>query len=146
MKTSFITTGVDRLNYPIGHHINDNKDDIEKLAKALGKIYPKDINLNLICRGSSGAIIAGMFVLLLPNHCKIIHIKKEGESSHSNYFDLDASGKVVIVDDFIISCDTIKSIYNSLIIKYPDIKIDCLCLSGHRCCYLPFTPKYYICY
>lgn len=109
----------------------------------------KDKTVNLICRGSSGAIIAGIFSISIPNKNKIIHIKKRGEASHSESAWLGGAMEInLIVDDFMCSGETLNAIYEALQSANRDknIKIDCLCLSGKVEMYkLRFRPKHLIC-
>ena len=87
----------------------------------------------LICRGSSGAIIAGIIANSIPN-CKIIHIKKEGESSHDASTEysleniLENNYKNIIVDDLIDSGFTMKVITDYMK-KYIG-EIDIICVTG----------------
>lgn len=87
-----------------------------KMARIINTNY-KDKTINLFCRGSSGAIIAGIISTKVKN-CNIVHIKKEGEESHgeSRY---SSAGYNIIVDDFIATGTTVfkiiedsKNLYN----------------------------------
>lgn len=117
-----------QIKYPIGENITHNISIIKKMAKAI--ISLNNENICLCCRGSSGAIIAGIIASLLPKHysCSIAHIKKEGEFSHFSGFYIPDNAFVVIVDDFIISGKTINSIYENIISSYPSVDIGCLCV------------------
>jgi adenine/guanine phosphoribosyltransferase-like PRPP-binding protein len=147
-SSKHIKTGIAQLYYPIGEKIHENKDRIEKLIKEFASI--KEFNkqkLTLICRGSSGAIIAAMFAMKLSNECVIIHIKKDGEESHTHFerSRVDRNSKLIIVDDFVKTGNTVNTIYHKLteIFNPTTIVIDCLCVTGTSK-RLNFEPKYFI--
>jgi len=54
--------GGEQINYPVGYHIIENLPIIKQMVKTF-KLVPvnKDKQVNLICMGSSGAIIATIF-------------------------------------------------------------------------------------
>lgn len=111
------------LIYPIGDNMSEALIYIKNIAKKFKSLkISKGKILNIFCRGSSGAILAALFVSLVPNKVKIIHIKKEGESSHGTstpfYFSRN-DGLNIILDDFIDSGNTMNAIYKEF------IKYDC---------------------
>ena len=124
--TKFIYLTSDRFDYPIGLRMNRNLPIIKLMAQKLNETY-EGKKLALWCQGSSGAIISGIIASLIPN-IYINHVKKEGESSHSDhmyYFFDDAIH--IIVDDFIRTGCTVNNIGSQL---YSTMKrIDCLCIS-----------------
>jgi hypothetical protein len=148
METKVIYTGLEDLAYPVGEGIHYNKPIIKQMIEAFSKLEElKNVELNLICRGSSGAIIATMFSLFLPNITKIVHIKKDGEDSHDSCVWLKPSAKNIIVDDFISQGNTLNAIYDKLIKVYDDtIIIDCVCVTGrNKLNKLKFRPKIFMC-
>lgn len=94
--------------YPMGPNIMKNLPIINHMVYELKKYYISDEHLALWCRGSSGAIIAGIIASLRPNTI-VVHIRKSGEDSHSqtqspperDYY------KNIIVDDFVSSGNTL---------------------------------------
>jgi adenine/guanine phosphoribosyltransferase-like PRPP-binding protein len=118
---------IGHIEYPVGAHMTDNKPIIEDMASSIAKVFP-DKDYVLWCRGSSGAIIAGILSYLLPNKTSINHIKKEGEYSHSNMVLVDNSLTNIIVDDLIASGTTIDAILEKMIRS--NISPDALCVSG----------------
>lgn len=46
-------------SYPIGGEFNDNFDYIREAARTLHTVVDKDEDIALVCRGTSGCIIAG---------------------------------------------------------------------------------------
>lgn len=133
------------MAYPVGAHIKRNMDTINDMADCIYLVMAehyelKDItNIVLFCRGSSGAIIAGIVSTKLAELCPdqyitIWHIKKEGEGSHANKFIDNAyfyKSITIIVDDFIATGNTIKSILENIHTREPNRIIDILCVSGY---------------
>lgn len=142
MIHNLIKTEIEQLIYPVGNYINENKPLILKLIEEFKKIEEfNGVPLNLICRGSSGAIVAAMFAMVLENDCTIVHVKKDGEKSHSEKTPLNPMGKNIIVDDFICTGETIIEIYNSF--KDDKMLIDCICVTG-RMQHFDFEVKHFI--
>lgn len=134
------------VNYPIGINMAHNLPVIQGLAKTFKKEYKSKKKINVFCMGSSGAIMAAIFASIVKN-VTVIHIKKDGEKSHSEYTDysrfIGEDTTNIIIDDFIGSGDTMRMIYKKIV---PKVEIDYLIL-GY--CYnverkmniLDFTPK-----
>ncbi len=147
-KTKFILLSQrSDMKYPVGERISENMELIKEMVdKFKGLKLHVGKHVNIICRGSSGAIIAAFFAMKLPK-CSIAHIKKEGESSHNSSFYLVEDDAVnIIVDDLISSGSTMNTIYEKVKFKYSKIKIDAVCISGysnHRS--LNFESTYFIC-
>lgn len=143
MKTHKLIEGM--TEYPIGENIVANMPVIANMGKVLkefiAKNYPKTSHINLLCKGSSGAIIAGLVSVALRKNKKrgisIFHIKKLGEKAHgSGSFDediFDLNSIVVIIDDFIDTGSTIKSILLRVDEVHPatKAKIHILCVTGN---------------
>lgn len=141
------------MSYPVGSYINSNMRQINLMCELIQNlIEEKALNKEkyLVCRGSSGAIIAGIIASKLGN-CRILHVKKPGELSDShasNYFSLDLDRTFIIVDDFIATGSTINTIYKNLLESgFPTYKqIDILCVSGNpELHWLDFKPTYVLC-
>ncbi len=146
METIFVETGDKRcINYPVGDNILESIPKIMKMIEGFESIQEfKGKFVNLICRGSSGAIIAAFFAANLKhNNLKIVHVKKEGESSHcTSYLHEGHNAINVIVDDFIFSGETLNTIAKWVGSDF----IDCVCVTGLS--YqdkLIFTPRYMVC-
>ena len=139
-----VKTGLECIHYPVGLSIQLNIPIIKLMAEAVKKQYPTD-KLNLICMGSSGAIIATIIAQEITDS-KIYHIKKDGEKAHNSYIRLEHDAINVIVDDFIVTGHTVNLIYKKLTTLDNSIKIDCICVtqvdSGYK---LDFKPKVLIC-
>lgn len=132
--------------YPFG--INWKHELIAKNTKALYDIYKEEISegttIAFIARGTSGAMIAGAMMNELHHidsfarSCVIIVRKESDTSAHCSSLkgieDLE-DARLVVVDDFISSGDTILSILEELdkyyeIIPSPKEKYDMLCISN----------------
>jgi hypothetical protein len=98
------------LDYPTGNNLPAVKKFVTRVAEALN-IHYTDKPIVLWCRGSSGALLAGALSLLVP--CKqIVHIKKDGESSHNmNVEPIPGNYYHMIIDDFVSSGQTVRIIY-----------------------------------
>lgn len=116
------------VDYPIAENISNNIPVLNDMAMKILTIYPKKVEINLWCRGSSGAIIAAIIAAqLLRQHYRIMicHVKKDGETNHYGdgiYF--IPNGVNIIVDDFICSGDTINLISEQ--IQKREVNFDCL--------------------
>ena len=106
------------INYPVGYYIQDAVFFVDKVIKVLMEMAEKKElplgNIDIWVRGSSGAILGGLLTQRLLTigftNISVIHIKKEGEDSHTeNVF--RTNGKYnVIIDDFIASGETMNEI------------------------------------
>lgn len=139
------------LSYPTGINIGE-------AVKYINKVYPKvnrllkGRNLNIWCRGSSGAILGALLASKIPNS-RVVHVRKPGEGSHDNYpafLDIkDDSGESislhVILDDFSETGNTVNSIYKEM--KFNKLKCSILILSRHfrEIWNMDFVPEYFIC-
>ncbi len=146
-KPIMVHTKAEVTSYPFGRYIENNIEEINKVIKGFQTIKKfKGKRINLLCQGSSGAIVATMFALQIPNSV-ILHIKKDGEDSHSsNGFPSDVFKDTinVIVDDFIATGSTVNRIYSK--VKHNDITIHALCVSSNvREDRLDFSPDYIVC-
>lgn len=137
MKLHKLITGA--ISYPVDYNIFDNLAVIEDMGRQLvmfiADTYPKKDSVILICRGSSGAIIAGLVSSIIKNSGRsvmIYHIKKDGEDSHSYSSPCEQnynSAVNVVIDDFIYTGCTIISILKQVRSVY-NKKLDILCVTG----------------
>lgn len=132
MKTHVINCS--RVNYPVGLNMKSAMEFVEKVShfiKSNSDFIGRDINL--LCTGSSGSIIASLlFAKLEQENVFVCHIKKDGESSYAgNNFRLSSLDDInVIIDDFSSSGSTIERIYSKIKQYNSDIEINYLILSG----------------
>lgn len=126
--------------YPVGASFNRNRDYIVEVARNIHTIAGKERRIALICRGTSGTILAGAvgYILKKKQHnVSIIVSRKREESTH----DFNMSGVEflqstdrpfsVVIDDFISTGNTIKAILKDIdsIITIPTL--DMLCVDNY---------------
>ena len=103
------------ISYPIGTDMRGISKYVSNAVIEFQKIYgSRPYNTNVFCRGSSGAILAALFTSHFPDSAmRIVHIKKDGEYSHSGQVSsgFDSNAINVIIDDFISSGETIRDVY-----------------------------------
>ena len=133
-----IHANFETIKYPVGDKILYNIPIIKNMGDKIKSILIKTkldyfFPINLICSGSSGAIIAAMIATILnedPSFTKIYirHIKKESENSHGySYMSADwFCGFNIIVDDFIHTGTTMKYIFDKI---NDNTKIDLIAVS-----------------
>ena len=132
--------------YPFGIHWKH--EYIKKSTRIIYDIYKSEIEegatIAFVARGTSGAMIAGAMLNELYNidscvDARILIVRKENDtsahcSSLKGIEDLKEA-RLIVVDDFISSGDTILSILEELdkyyeIIPSPKEKYDMLCVSN----------------
>lgn len=143
------------IEYPITNNIPKTLKFTERVSMILLSIIKQNkiINVNLWCRGSSGAVIAAFvsqdIIQKSKNiNVKICHVKKDGENAHTSSiscFENSLDTWNIIVDDLIASGATITAIIS--IMNARNIKPDVLCVTGEVCLWkLPYANiTYYIC-
>ncbi len=100
------------MSYPIAAHIRENLDLIHNMANQIVVNFQTEINfINLVCRGSSGAMISAIIASRIPQVRRIYYIRKETESTHSMPFAFSSEkpkkGDLnIFVDDFMESGNT----------------------------------------
>lgn len=124
------------VSYPVGDTINRNRASInrmgENIALMLKKIYSTDKEINLVCTGSSGAIIAALVSDKIKNLNKIIHVPKNNETMHRTLQDSIRSEDLdminILVDDVIESGETIRCMLKEF--EDFNIRINGICVTG----------------
>lgn len=112
------------MDYPVGLFIQPNLGIIKEYIRIIKEDFP-DKDIDLICTGSSGAIIAGIIASKVK--CRIIYVTKDGERSHSSHGHRPSSdAHTIVVDDIISTGKTIKRILDA----YRGIRFNCLIVSG----------------
>lgn len=131
MKTHIINCS--GISYPVGLNMASAMSFVKEVYKFIrdnDDFRGRDINL--LCTGSSGSIIASLlFAELDQENVFVCHIKKDGENSHSgDNFRLGSLDDInVIIDDFSSSGSTIEKIYSKIKQHNSDIEINYLILS-----------------
>lgn len=129
MKTVKFVQILPTMEYPVGENITKNLPTILAMSNLLKDLYPSK-SMHLWCRGSSGAIIAA---IIATNFKKVVicHVKKSGESSHTDALPKSMRNAVhIIVDDFIAYGSTVNEIYTAFKKHTRNKEIDCLCVTG----------------
>lgn len=126
------------IRYPVGSYIVSAISFIDKaLLTIKEKITFENENILIWCRGSSGAILAGLLAAKLINlypaiYTRIVHVKKPGEQAHDvdiKHVRLSTTYTNIIIDDFSYSGETIMSIAKAMAIREVQY-IDLLILSN----------------
>lgn len=126
--------------YPVGATFNKNRDYIVEVARNIHTIAGKEKRIALICRGTSGTILAGAvgYILKKKQHdVNIIVSRKCEESSHdygmSGVEFLDTKDKPfsVVIDDFIHTGDTIETILKDIDSNITLPVLDMLCVDNY---------------
>lgn len=126
--------------YPVGEFYDHSFDFIKEAAKAINNNIEKNAIIALVCRGTSGCIIAGSIAYYLKKRSRDVTIvvsRKPEENSHGLNMEgvnliRDHKAIPVIIDDFISSGHTIWEILNDLdeYIGKKDIKYPFLCIGN----------------
>lgn len=126
--------------YPVGASFNRNRDYIVEVARNIHTIAGKEKYIALICRGTSGTILAGAvgYILKKKHHdVDIIVSRKCEEISHdytmSGVGSLQSTNRPfsVIVDDFIDTGNTIKTILKDVDSDVTLPVLDMLCVDNY---------------
>lgn len=126
--------------YPIGALFNKNRDYIVEAARTVSTIAGKERPVALICRGTSGTILAGAvgYILKKKQHdVSIIVSRKCEESSHdynmSGVESLQSTDRPfsVVIDDFIHTGNTIKAILKDIDSSITIPTLDMLCINNY---------------
>ena len=153
----FISGAFTDLSYPTGANIkqaiafiNEAVPHVQSVIDEIKKT--KEVkSINLWCRGSSGAMLAAIIASKMTEiNFYIIHIKKEGENSHTSNSDYRKTimefGINMIIDDFIKTGETINHIKRGMD-PYKIYDVDILLVNEASFADLDdisFKPKYFI--
>ena len=113
------------IDYPVGTFISYNTPIIKSMASYIKRKFPEG-TISLWCRGSSGAIIAGIISSNLKGRTCIRYISKNNEKRHDKNNHNYETDFHIIVDDFICTGKTIDEIIN----KSGRKEFDLLIVSG----------------
>ena len=107
-----------KIKYPVGYYIEDAINFVNNVTQVImemakKKQFPlKDIDIWV--RGSSGAILGGLLCQRLLaigyENLSVIHIKKDGEESHTEDIFVTNGKYNIIIDDFVASGETMNEI------------------------------------
>jgi len=132
--------------YPAGSDIKKTMQIVEIMAEIFKKIYsPEKQEIAILMRGSSGCVMASLLASHISEYdFELIPVRKPGEDAHTSgqVIRPNFGAKVIIIDDFISSGDTMNAIYSD----YSEYEIDSVFVSGKvNVGYLQFTPNNLIC-
>lgn len=126
--------------YPVGASFNRNGDYIVEVARTIHTIAGKDKRIALICRGTSGTILAGAvgYILKKRQHdINIIVSRKCEESSHDysmsgmEFLAPDSRPFSVVIDDFMDTGNTVKAILEDIDSNVTLPVLDMLCVDNY---------------
>jgi len=111
--------------YPAGVAMDEYISLAKDMADVFTKVEKTKKSLNIFCRGSSGAMLSALFASnIRDREVLIIHVKKDGERSHSSTThnsNVSTERWVcnddfinIIIDDFIRSGETVNEIYKRI--------------------------------
>lgn len=114
------------VGYPVGEYLQEDLPKYKELAGEFIAVARKDVmdskRVQLMARGSSGAIIGSIFLEALTKEfpgkgISLIYVKKRNEDSHHNSVytaTTDSEVLKVFVDDFIVSGDSIAEMIDQI--------------------------------
>lgn len=135
------------VEYSVGFRFSFNTEYIKACAESIKSTFP-DRDIALICRGSSGTIIAGGVGMILNDagiNVTIIVSRKSKEFSHGATLEglihvAERGYALIVIDDFMMSGDTIREIFSDIDLyasRLADRKFDALCV----CNFIPSGGK-----
>lgn len=121
------------LSYPIQHNLNSYfVKYVEECSKNIDKLF-KNNTIVIACKGHSGSIIASSVAFQLKTiynkQVIICVLRKMEEKAHDrqfvSYLDVLINNPIIVIDDFIDTGHTIKSIISAIhLLIGKDRKID----------------------
>lgn len=126
------------VEYPVGGTFNWNTEYIKACAESIKQTFPNR-DIALICRGTSGTIIAGGVGLLLKDSgVNVLVVVSRKDYSHGRNLEgmsiaLNEDYILVVIDDFMSEGDTIREILHDFDNYSSDITgetLDALCIAN----------------
>jgi orotate phosphoribosyltransferase len=121
-----ITINLTEYEYPLYQGMDIVRANGPLIADALTGLYGKN-RIQLVCRGSSGILIAQEVQRGLPS-ASIHYARKEEERQHNYGMKLDTIYPIVIVDDLISTGGTLRAIRARLDEYNVEDKVEAVCL------------------
>lgn len=119
--------------YSVGARFHTNLNYIKEAARSIHNLVKAKESIILVCRGTSGTILAGGvgYILEKRGHVVTISVSRKGISHHDyNMSGLSNGGTIVVIDDFISSGTTIELILKDLDLNVQVPVYPILCVSN----------------
>jgi hypothetical protein len=134
MQTIIVKRNGNGVSYPVGSNMKGAIELATLAAMQFNKLDEyKDLDLNVYCRGSSGAILASLFINFLqwPNETRLCYVRKDNEPSHDgNGYPINNKRVAnVVIDDFICTGYTLAEI-KKVMDLHEQGNVACLILEG----------------
>ena len=107
-------------NYSVGAHFDENMVYIRNAAKSLYYLSKDSEHITLVCRGTSGCILAGAVGCILEREGKTVTIvvsRKHSDNHDGNMtgiWSIPRGSTIVVIDDFVSTGETIDAIVKDL--------------------------------
>lgn len=124
-----ISIKLSEYTYPVYQDMAVVWDNGPKIAKALTNIYGED-RIQLVCRGSSGILIAQEVQRNMPKGratASIHYARKDSERAHNYGMRLDTIYPIVIIDDIVCTGETLRAIRDRLRECLTDEQVQVVC-------------------
>lgn len=126
------------LSYPVGANLFQASSYINIVYNRIKDLIPKDKLINVWARGSSGSILGTLLIgKMMDNgiseNIKLAYVRKPSETEHrsspsSFYYSPEVFN--IVIDDFIASGRTIKSIFEAMKGENRQQPVDILIVKG----------------
>jgi adenine/guanine phosphoribosyltransferase-like PRPP-binding protein len=141
MKTKIHHHNIPIMEYPIDLNYINNYNHIDMLSNEFIKFYKDKAKIpQIIATGSSGILIAGFIAVKFyqetSKKCEINVLRKSNNHHSRGDFEkriliaCSNNTPLTIVDDFIVTGNTIKRIYNEIVNFEPNAIIHSLFVTG----------------
>lgn len=124
MKFEYFETLCD-CNYSVGAYFDKNMVYIKNAAKSLYYLSKDSEHITLVCRGTSGCILAGAVGCILERKGKTVTIvvSRKSYNNHgenmSGIWSIPRDSTIVVIDDFVSTGETIDKIVKDLNNYFP---------------------------
>ena len=125
MATKIHKHGISCMDYPVGYNLTKNLRFLNRLSVEFNKFYGGATKIPLLCvRGSSGIFVGGFIALeyfKATNRDIIVNVLRKSNNHHGGgdferiiRSQIKEGNPIAIVDDFIGSGNTMRSIYDAI--------------------------------
>lgn len=134
---------LETYDYPVFDNLKIVDTNINLMIPLLEKVLNKKQNIQIFCRGSSGLVIAMALQKELNNleyKSQIAFVRKDSEKSHGCSTSIISKAQIIVVDDFVATGTTIRTIIDYLNSFESKPNIVAFCVKGFTAL---FSPKNY---